>query len=55
MVSCLRSEGITRALQYLRRLPPLLVLLLLEIEPPLAGVDGGEGKSRIPVMLEVCD
>jgi len=55
MVSCLRSEGITRVLQYLRRLPALLVLLLLEIESLLAGVDGGEGKLRIPVILEVCD
>ena len=54
MVSCLRSEGITRVLQYLRRLPALLVLLLLEIEL-LAGVGGGEGKSRIPAILEVCD
>jgi len=55
MVSCRRREGITRVLQYLRRLPALLVLLLLEIEPLLAGVAGGEGKSRIPAMLEVCD
>ena len=45
MVSCRRSEGITRVLQYLRRLPALLVLLLLlEIEPLLGGV-------RSPAMI----
>jgi len=41
-------------LQYLRRLPALLLVLLVllfDIEPLLAGVSGGEGKLRIPAIF----